>query len=108
MAFKSLSQFSDKNTPKKSIYEEISADDLRLCEEAFDLFDKDGDGTIDPNELKHLLRCFELPCDQASVDKYLREHRDPQSSGDDLTFKSIVEILRPSFKKQDLIEPEIQ
>ncbi|MFN9979076.1 MAG: EF-hand domain-containing protein [bacterium] len=26
--------------------------------EAFKLFDKDGNGTIDKNELKNLLRCF--------------------------------------------------
>ena len=41
----------------------ISADDLRLCEEAFDLFDRNGSGTIDVLELKYLLRCFDRDCD---------------------------------------------
>ena len=91
---------------------DISADDLRLCEEAFDLFDKDGDGTIDPNELKHLLRCFELPCDADAVDRLIEKYMPRNLKGlpnleEGLSFKSIVAILQPSFKKDDTIEVEI-
>ncbi len=37
---------------------ELSLDDEADLQEAFELFDKDGDGTISTMELKNLLRCF--------------------------------------------------
>ena len=37
---------------------EVSA--LEEYWEAFELFDKDGDGTISTGELKNLLRCFDV------------------------------------------------
>ena len=42
--------------------EENIADSVALEEywEAFELFDKDGDGTISTGELKNLLRCFDV------------------------------------------------
>lgn len=44
----------------------ITYDMLEEYKEAFELFDKDGDGTISNGELKNLLRCFEveLPDDE--------------------------------------------
>ena len=51
-------------------------DDSSLEEywEAFELFDKDGDGTISTGELKNLLRCFgvDLPDEQVKelIDRY--------------------------------------
>ena len=41
-----------KNVP------EITPEQEDEYREAFDLFDKDGDGTISTGELKNLLRCF--------------------------------------------------
>jgi calmodulin len=69
---------------------------LRLCEEAFDLFDKDGDGTMDTNELKHLLRCFEREFDEDTIKKLVQKY-DSSGSGN-LSFPDIVEILKPEFK----------
>ena len=54
----------------------LEVDDSSLEEywEAFELFDKDGDGTISTGELKNLLRCFgvDLPDEsvKALIDKY--------------------------------------
>ncbi len=39
---------------------QIDGSSLEEYWEAFELFDKDGDGTISTGELKNLLRCFEV------------------------------------------------
>ncbi len=40
-------------------------------EEAFELFDKDGDGTISTTELKNLLRCFGKKASDSDVQAIL-------------------------------------
>ena len=52
--------------PQEQKMEEDDNDALEEYWEAFELFDKDGDGTISTGELKNLLRCFDidLPDDQ--------------------------------------------
>jgi Ca2+-binding EF-hand superfamily protein len=76
-----------------------------LCEEAFDLFDKDGDGTMDTNELKHLLRCFERDFDEDTIKKLVAKY-DSTGTGN-LSFPDIVEILKPEFKQTDEIDIEV-
>ena len=50
----------------RSVAADIPDDVLEEYFEAFELFDKDGDGTISTGELKNLLRCFDvdLPDDE--------------------------------------------
>ena len=43
-------------------------------EEAFELFDKDGDGTISTTELKNLLRCFGKKATDQDVQNILERH----------------------------------
>ena len=73
--------------------------------EAFELFDKDGDGTISTGELKNLLRCFDvdLPDDkvQMLIDKY---DKDEQGCID---FLSLVEIMKTISETQEM-DSEIQ
>ena len=99
-----MSKNSEKETNPGEI-QGLSAEDYRLCEEAFDLFDKDGDGTMDTNELKHLLRCFERDSDDLTIKKLISKY-DKDNLGS-LTFESIVEILKPEFKHTDEIDVEI-
>jgi len=48
--------------------------DLADYEEAFELFDKDGDGTISTSELKNLLRCFGKKASEKDVIEILRKN----------------------------------
>ena len=47
--------------------QEITEEQMDEYREAFDLFDKDGDGTISTGELKNLLRCFGQICTDDEV-----------------------------------------
>lgn len=49
--------------------------DMADFEEAFELFDKDGDGTISTTELKNLLRCFGKKASDDDVQKILARHK---------------------------------
>ena len=86
----------EKNNNANDPFKGLSVDDYRLCEEAFDLFDKDGDGTMDTTELKHLLKCFDRECDDKTIKELVSKY-DTDNLGS-LTFENIVEILRPEFK----------
>ncbi len=48
--------------------------DMADFEEAFELFDKDGDGTICSSELKNLLRCFGKQASDDEVMSILRRY----------------------------------
>ena len=46
---------------------EVTPSQMADYSEAFELFDKDGDGTISTEELKNLLRCFEQEATREEV-----------------------------------------
>ena len=52
----------------------INEADFADFEEAFELFDKDGDGTISTTELKNLLRCFGRKANDQDVSDILQKH----------------------------------
>ncbi len=61
-------------TSKKINAVQFDAADMADFEEAFELFDKDGDGTISTTELKNLLRCFGKKASDNDVQAILVRH----------------------------------
>ena len=49
----------------------IDGSSLEEYWEAFELFDKDGDGTISTGELKNLLRCFDVDLPDEKVQQLI-------------------------------------
>ena len=77
-------------------------------EEAFELFDKDGDGTISTGELKNLLRCFGQKATDDDVANYLAVYN--KEKGEDATeleFEDFVDIMKKLITEPD-IDQEIQ
>ena len=77
---------------------------LEEYKEAFELFDKDGDGTISTGELKNLLRCFDLELPDEQVQEIINKY-DEDNQGS-LGFDSLKEVMK-SVQKTNEIDPEI-
>ena len=59
--------------------------------EAFDLFDKDGGETINTEELKCLLRCFDIRLSNTAIKLLIAQH-DQDSSGE-IEFAEFVVMM---------------
>ena len=97
----------EKSVPRTSEGEKrqnLTEEQLEEFREAFDLFDKDGDGTISTGELKNLLRCFGQACN----DEEAREIIDLYDRGEtgSLEFEHMVEIMH-TFMEEDDVDEEI-
>ena len=66
--------------------------DLADYEEAFELFDKDGDGTISTSELKNLLRCFGKKASEKDVIEILRKNL-KNSNQEEINFEEFILIM---------------
>ena len=56
------SSFENNFSPQQS--DEVTPEFMQLFDEAFSLYDKEGNGTLEETDLKHLLRCFEKDFDE--------------------------------------------
>ena len=63
----------------------LSQDEIGEIHEAFELFDKDGDGTISTGELKIVLRCFGKKATDEHVSAIINKYG--YNEGDDLYFE---------------------
>ena len=74
-------------------------------EEAFELFDKDGDRTMSAPELKNLLRCFGKKASDKDVKDYITRHSsDGEEEVDFEGFKNIMaEILTSPDYDEEIV-----
>ena len=68
--------------------------------EAFELFDKDGDGTISTGELKNLLRCFDVDLPDDKVQQLIEKHDSTEDGC--IEFASLVEIMKTISETQEM------
>ena len=73
-------------------------------QEAFDLFDKDGDGTISVNELSSLFRCFGARKNPEELAKILQKY-DEDGSGE-IEFDEFVSMMAETILEPD-VDPEL-
>ena len=73
--------------------------------EAFELFDKDGDGTISTGELKNLLRCFDVDLPDEKVEQLIKQYDSTEQGC--IEFTSLVEIMKTISATQEM-DHEIQ
>lgn len=66
--------------------------DMADFEEAFELFDKDGDGTISTSELKNLLRCFGKKATEDEVQNILTRYQ-KTGENESIEFEQFVQIM---------------
>lgn len=69
-------------------------------EEAFELFDKDGDGTISTSELKNLLRCFECKCTEKDITQLLATVNKDNEHDEEIDFEEFKIIMATIMGRQ--------
>ena len=73
---------------------------LEEYREAFELFDKDGDGTISTGELKNLLKCFDVDLPDEDVQDIIKKY-DVHSQGS-LGFDQLKEVMKNIQQTQEI------
>ena len=74
-------------------------------QEVFDLFDKDGDGTINTLEFKVLFRCFGIKLNDDQIEALVNEY-DADGSGE-IDFDEFCEMMGKLIL-DDGVEPELE
>ena len=72
--------------------------------QAFDIFDKDGSGSIDYNELEHLMRIFRKNITSDEIKKMIDSTG--QSDTGEISFEEFVPLMAPVFKLNDRYAPD--
>ena len=86
--------------------QEITEEQMDEYREAFDLFDKDGDGTISTGELKNLLRCFGQVYTDDEVQKIIETYDENETGS--LEFEHMVAIMQMLIQEPDVDEEIMQ
>ena len=83
----------------------LTSDQLAEMHEVFDLFDKDGDGTINTQEFKVLFRCFGIKLNDEQIEVLVNEY-DADGSGE-IDFDEFCEMMSKVIL-DDGVEPELE
>ena len=83
----------------------LNSEQLAEMQEVFDLFDKDGDGTINTHEFKVLFRCFGIKLNDEQILGLINEY-DADGSGE-IDFNEFCEMMSKVIL-DDGVEPELE
>jgi Ca2+-binding EF-hand superfamily protein len=86
----------------------LNETDMADFEEAFELFDKDGDGTISTSELKNLLRCFERKCSEKDITELLSTVNKNNEHDEEIDFEEFKIIMATIMSKRDYDEELVE
>lgn len=75
---------------------------LEELKEAFDIFDKNNDGTISPNEVKDILKALELCSTEEQVSKMMKEADIDGSGG--IEFGEFLQLMTKRYQRRDTSE----
>ena len=95
---------SESSQEKKDLMDNLTEDQRCDLQEAFDLFDRDGGGTISIEELKCLFRCFDIKLTKNETKKLLLEHDSDQSG--EIDFGEFVVMMSKIILQQEK-DPEL-
>ena len=77
---------------------------MEIVNEAFDIFDKDGDGTISSNEIMSVFKCFDIKITRFEANKLIEKY-DTDASGE-VEYNEFVHMMSTNLLHKE-IEPEL-
>lgn len=92
---------------KPSVDAKFEDADMADFEEAFELFDKDGDGTISTGELKNLLRCFGKKATEDEVFAILKRFG-KIGENESIKFEEFVQIMQEMMTEPEFDDEIVQ
>ena len=95
---------TEDKTNFRDITDKLTPGQRNDLQEAFDLFDKDGDGTISTDELSSLFRCFGARKNQEQLQEILKKY-DEDGSGE-IEFDEFVAMMAETILEPD-VDPEL-
>jgi len=100
-------QKNDLNRKKKAALEEVSDAQLKACRQAFEYFDKDGEGTISKKELQDALGALGIIATRDDIDRIFIDTTQNEDA-ESLVFEEFVTVWSESLKTQKTQEDILQ
>jgi len=106
---KKSSEKDPRNTASRSEVCEISAEQKKEIREAFDLFDSNGSGSIDENQLKAAMRALGFKPKEEEIAKIIEgvDNKDNNNSGI-IGFPKFVEIMAAKMRTPPVVQEDMK